>query len=321
MLFKNVMKWLIVMTILISLSSNSWFILWLMMEMNLLIFISILNKKKMNNSNLMVSYFVIQSFSSTIFFWGSLNFLIFQMFLFKMIMNISMLIKLAVVPFHFWLTSLSEMIDFSSLWVILTMQKMIPLIVLYTYNVEIIIMFAAISSIIGSILALNSKTIKKILIFSSISHQGWMISLILMKSNFWLTYLLIYSTLIFKISSSLTKVNFINMTSLFFINNKYPGKISIISMMLSLGGMPPFLGFFIKLMSIIILINNFNIIIIILIMSSMINIYFYLRIFTPLLFLNYFSFKNYFKSNYSVKNFILTMNVIFSIFLLNVIMF
>nr|WEF75027.1 NADH dehydrogenase subunit 2 [Amblyomma sculptum] len=321
MLFKNVMKWLIVMTILISLSSNSWFILWLMMEMNLLIFISILNKKKMNNSNLMVSYFVIQSFSSTIFFFSSLNFLIFQMFLFKMIMNISMLIKLAVIPFHFWLTSLSEMIDFSSLWVILTMQKMIPLIVLYTYNVEIIIMFAAISSIIGSILALNSKTIKKILIFSSISHQGWMISLILMKSNFWLTYLLIYSTLIFKISSSLTKVNFINMTSLFFINNKYPEKISIISMMLSLGGMPPFLGFFIKLMSIIILINNFNIIIIILIMSSMINIYFYLRIFTPLLFLNYFSFKNYFKSNYSVKNFILTMNVIFSIFLLNVIMF
>nr|YP_009332010.1 NADH dehydrogenase subunit 2 [Amblyomma sculptum]APH07707.1 NADH dehydrogenase subunit 2 [Amblyomma sculptum] len=321
MLFKNVMKWLIVMTILISLSSNSWFILWLMMEMNLLIFISILNKKKMNNSNLMVSYFVIQSFSSTIFFFSSLNFLIFQMFLFKMIMSISMLIKLAVVPFHFWLTSLSEMIDFSSLWVILTMQKMIPLIVLYTYNVEIIIMFAAISSIIGSILALNSKTIKKILIFSSISHQGWMISLILMKSNFWLTYLLIYSTLIFKISSSLTKVNFINMTSLFFINNKYPEKISIISMMLSLGGMPPFLGFFIKLMSIIILINNFNIIIIILIMSSMINIYFYLRIFTPLLFLNYFSFKNYFKSNYSVKNFILTMNVIFSIFLLNVIMF
>nr|WEF74988.1 NADH dehydrogenase subunit 2 [Amblyomma mixtum] len=317
MFFKKVMKWLIVMTILISLSTDSWFVLWLMMEMNLLMFIPILNKKKNNNSNLMVSYFIIQSFSSTLFFFSSLNLLIFNMEIFKMIMNISMLIKLASIPFHFWLTSLSEMIDFNSLWIILTLQKFIPLTVLSKFNMEIIILFAAFSSIISSILALNSKTVKKILIFSSISHQGWIISLILMKSNFWLTYMLIYSSLIFKISSNFEKMISFSMSSMFFVYKKYSEKISIISLMLSLGGMPPFLGFFIKLSSIIILINNFNFIIIILIMSSMINIYFYLRILTPLLFINNYNFKNHFKKNHSNKNFILNMNIIISIFLLN----
>nr|YP_010535389.1 NADH dehydrogenase subunit 2 [Amblyomma mixtum]UYB77950.1 NADH dehydrogenase subunit 2 [Amblyomma mixtum] len=317
MFFKKVMKWLIVMTILISLSTDSWFVLWLMMEMNLLMFIPILNKKKNNNSNLMVSYFIIQSFSSTLFFFSSLNLLIFNMEIFKMIMNISMLIKLASIPFHFWLTSLSEMIDFNSLWIILTLQKFIPLTVLSKFNMEIIILFAALSSIISSILALNSKTVKKILIFSSISHQGWIISLILMKSNFWLTYMLIYSSLIFKISSNFEKMISFSMSSMFFVYKKYSEKISIISLMLSLGGMPPFLGFFIKLSSIIILINNFNFIIIILIMSSMINIYFYLRILTPLLFINNYNFKNHFKKNHFNKNFILNMNIIISIFLLN----
>nr|WEF74975.1 NADH dehydrogenase subunit 2 [Amblyomma mixtum] len=317
MFFKNVMKWLIVMTILISLSSDSWFVLWLMMEMNLLMFVPILNKKKNNNSNLMVSYFIIQSFSSTLFFFSSLNLLIFNMEIFKMIMNISMLIKLASIPFHYWLTSLSEMIDFNSLWIILTLQKFIPLTVLSKFNTEIIILFAALSSIISSILALNSKTVKKILIFSSISHQGWIISLILMKSNFWMTYMLIYSSLIFKISSNFEKMISFSMSSMFFVFKKYSEKISIISLMLSLGGMPPFLGFFIKLSSIIILINNFNFIIIILIMSSMINIYFYLRILTPLLFINNYNFKNHFKKNHYNKNFILNMNIIISIFLLN----
>nr|YP_010729987.1 NADH dehydrogenase subunit 2 [Amblyomma patinoi]WEF75001.1 NADH dehydrogenase subunit 2 [Amblyomma patinoi] len=317
MFFKNMMKWLIVMTILISLSSNSWFILWLMMEMNLLMFIPILNFKKMNNSNLMVSYFVIQSFSSTIFFFSSLNFLMFNMEIFKLIMNMSMLIKLASIPFHYWLTSLSEMIDFSSLWIILTLQKFIPFIVLSKFYTQIIILFAALSSIIGSILALNSKTVKKILIFSSISHQGWVISLILMKSNFWLTYMLIYSSLIFKISSSFEKMNSVNISSMFFFKKKYSWNMAIISLMLSLGGMPPFLGFFIKLSSIMILIDNLNMIIIILIVSSMINIYFYLRILTPLLFINQYSFKNYFKKNLLNKNFILNINLIITIFLLN----
>nr|WEF75040.1 NADH dehydrogenase subunit 2 [Amblyomma cajennense] len=317
MLFKNLMKWLIVMTILISLSSDSWFILWLMMEMNLLMFIPILNNKKMNNSNLMVSYFVIQSFSSTLFFFSSLNLIIFHTEICVMIMNISMLIKLASIPFHFWLTSLSEMIDFASLWIILTFQKFIPFIVLSKFSMEIIILFAALSSLIGSILALNSKTIKKILIFSSISHQGWVISLILMKSNFWLTYMLIYSSLIFKISSNFEKMNSLSMSSMFINNKKYYWKISIITLMLSLGGMPPFLGFYIKLSSIIILINNFNSIIGILIMSSMINIFFYLRILTPFLFLNYYSLKSFFKKSHHNKNILLNINLMISIFLLN----
>nr|UKT60462.1 NADH dehydrogenase subunit 2 [Amblyomma americanum]UKT60475.1 NADH dehydrogenase subunit 2 [Amblyomma americanum] len=317
MFFKNMMMWLILLTIFISFSSSSWFIFWLMMEMNLLLFIPILNNKKIINSNLMITYFIIQSFSSSLFFFSSLNFLILQSVLFKSIMNVSMMIKLALIPFHFWLTSLSEMINFPSLFMLLTMQKLIPLFVLTNFLMKFMIFFILISSLLGSLLALNSKTFKKILIFSSISHQGWVLSLIFVKSNFWISYMLIYSILIYKISFLLKKMNFNYIMDFFNLNKNYSNKISLIFMMMSLGGMPPFLGFLIKLTSIFFLIQNSSVTVTILIISSMINIFFYMRILTPTLFLNYLNTKNLFKNKTMNKNFIFNLNMILCIFILN----
>ncbi|YP_009159617.1 NADH dehydrogenase subunit 2 (mitochondrion) [Amblyomma americanum] len=317
MFFKNMMMWLILLTIFISFSSSSWFIFWLMMEMNLLLFIPILNNKKIINSNLMITYFIIQSFSSSLFFFSSLNFLILESVLFKSIMNVSMMIKLALIPFHFWLTSLSEMINFPSLFMLLTMQKLIPLFVLTNFLMKFMIFFILISSLLGSLLALNSKTFKKILIFSSISHQGWVLSLIFVKSNFWISYMLIYSILIYKISFLLKKMNFNYIMDFFNLNKNYSNKISLIFMMMSLGGMPPFLGFLIKLISIFFLIQNSSVTVTILIISSMINIFFYMRILTPTLFLNYLNTKNLFKNKTMNKNFIFNLNMILCIFILN----
>lgn len=317
--FKNIIIWLILLTIFISFSSSSWFIFWLIIEINLLLFIPILNNKKIINSNLIITYFIIQSFSSSLFFFSSLNFLILQRVLFKSIINVSIIIKLALIPFHFWLTSLREIINFPSLFILLTIQKLIPLFVLTNFLIKFIIFFILISSLLGSLLALNSKTFKKILIFSSISHQGWVLRLIFVKSNFWISYILIYSILIYKISFLLKKINFNYIMDFFNLNKNYSNKISLIFIIISLGGIPPFLGFLIKLISIFFLIQNSRVTVTILIISSIINIFFYIRILTPTLFLNYLNTKNLFKNKTINKNFIFNLNIILCIFILNLI--
>nr|YP_011017367.1 NADH dehydrogenase subunit 2 [Amblyomma parvitarsum]WQF69030.1 NADH dehydrogenase subunit 2 [Amblyomma parvitarsum] len=321
MFFKNIMKWLILITIFIAISSNSWFIFWLMMEMNLLMFIPIMNTNKMSNSNSMISYFIIQSFSSSLFFLGAMNFFIFQTTIFKLMMMFSIMIKLALIPFHFWLTSLSEMIDYPTMFLILTIQKFIPLFIIFNIKMNILFIIASISSLLSSLFALNSKAFKKILVFSSISHQGWLISLILMKSNFWFSYMIVYSMLIFKITYFLKKFNANYSYNLFVLQKNSLNKISMIMMMMSLGGMPPFLGFFIKLISIMILIKNWSFIIIILIISSMINIYFYICVITPSLFLNLLNMNNLIKIKPFFKNFLINLNVLITIFILNMLMF
>nr|YP_011017380.1 NADH dehydrogenase subunit 2 [Amblyomma neumanni]WQF69043.1 NADH dehydrogenase subunit 2 [Amblyomma neumanni] len=314
MFFKQIMKWFILLTIIMAITSNSWFIYWLMMEMNLLIFIPIINSNKMSNSNLMVSYFIVQSFSSSIFFLGAMNFFVFQNILFKLLMMISIMIKLALIPFHFWLTSLSELIDYPSLFLILTAQKFIPLFILSKVSMNILFVIISVSTLMSSIFAINSKTIKKILIFSSISHQGWLIALILVKSNFWLTYMVIYSLLLYKITFLLKKFNMKQISNLFMMQKDSLSKISIIMMMMSLGGMPPFFGFIVKLISILIFIKNLNYIVIILISSSMINIFFYIRMITPSFFLNLLNFKNLMKIKFLMKNSFISLNIFLTIF-------
>nr|YP_010535376.1 NADH dehydrogenase subunit 2 [Amblyomma maculatum]UYB77937.1 NADH dehydrogenase subunit 2 [Amblyomma maculatum] len=317
MFFKNLMKWLILITIIISFSSNSWFIFWLMMELNLLMFMPLMSNKKKNSSNSMISYFIIQSFSSSLFIMSALYMYMYNQISFQIIMIIAMLMKLAVIPFHFWLTSLSELIEFSSLCIILTLQKMIPLLILFNIQMNFIIMFIIFSAIFSSIFAINSKTIKKILIFSSISHQSWIMTLMIAKSNFWIIYMLVYSLIIFKITSILEYWN-VNTISKFLNQNKnFHTKLSIMMMMFSLGGMPPFMGFLIKLISILILIKNCNFILMLLIVSSMINIYFYIQLASPTFFLNYFSFKNFLINKFNFKNILLNINLMILILIMN----
>uniref|UniRef100_UPI0030FEC566 NADH dehydrogenase subunit 2 n=1 Tax=Amblyomma calabyi TaxID=3065602 RepID=UPI0030FEC566 len=318
MFFKILMKWLILITILISISCNSWFIYWLMMEMNLLFFIPILNSKKISDSNSMITYFVIQSFSSTIFMMSVLMFLFTSTM--KMLIIISMMIKLAIIPFHFWMISMSEMLNFDSLFLILSFQKFIPMYILSKFNHPYLSVFALISSIMGSMMALNSKMIKKMLIFSSISHQGWMIMLFLMKSKFWFMYLTMYTFLIFKITKLMKMLKFNYISNFSNLNMNSWNKISLIMMMMSLGGMPPFIGFFMKIISILILLTNLNFSIIILIISSMINIYFYLNSIQPYFMINLIKFK-IILNKMMFKNFFLNLNMFFILFLLNLTIF
>uniref|UniRef100_UPI0030FF392B NADH dehydrogenase subunit 2 n=1 Tax=Haemaphysalis novaeguineae TaxID=3132036 RepID=UPI0030FF392B len=316
MFFKNLMKWMIMLTIIISISSNNWFIFWIMMEMNMLVFIPILKMNKMENCNSMISYFIIQSFSSILFFSSSSMMLINSFLINETLINISLMIKLAVIPFHSWLILISETLDYNSFIIILTIQKVIPLFILDKMKSGITLLMSILSIVWSSIMIFNLKLLKKILIFSSISHLSWMIIIMFSSSNFWMFYMIIYFYMIFLIVKILKKMNINSINSLMKIKGN--DKISIIVLLLSLGGMPPFIGFIIKFLAILIIIKYSIISMIILISSSLINIFIYMRMITPSLMmynkLNInFNFLKFF------KNFILSMTVIFTFFMINTI--
>nr|YP_010735468.1 NADH dehydrogenase subunit 2 [Rhipicephalus rutilus]WEI30802.1 NADH dehydrogenase subunit 2 [Rhipicephalus rutilus] len=280
------MLWIIFISILTSLSSNSWFIFWLMMEINMMSFIPIMNEFKLKNYNSMIMYFIIQSFSSSLFFISSFQYSLLNMELFLGLINISILIKLGVIPFHFWLILISESLNFNSLLILLTIQKIIPLLIIEKFMNKLMIPLFVLSSLMASILAMKYKMMKKILIFSSISHQGWILCLIAKKMNFWFSYLIMYSVIIYSIINNCKMINFNSLNNL--TSNKISMKMknTMIMSMMSLAGMPPFLGFFMKIMAILYLIKMNLIFMIILIISSLINLFFYLRILTPFFFIN-----------------------------------
>lgn len=192
---------------------------------------------------------------------------------------ISLLIKLGRAPFHYWVPLIREGINWYIFYLLVTWQKIGPLLIIYLINnYNYLIIFILLSSIIGSIIGLNNSSIKKILSFSSINQISWIISALILTNKIWNIYIIIYFYLILTI---IYRINFFNIKKIneIYLLNNLKNKFSLIFIfinLLSLGGLPPFLGFFPKIIIIFKLNNNF--LILFLILFTLIALFFYFRI-------------------------------------------
>nr|YP_010329492.1 NADH dehydrogenase subunit 2 [Hyalomma scupense]QVV23866.1 NADH dehydrogenase subunit 2 [Hyalomma scupense]UNO54313.1 NADH dehydrogenase subunit 2 [Hyalomma scupense] len=316
MFFKKMMLWILMISIMMAISSNMWFVYWLLMEINLMAFIPLMNNYKMKNYLCMIIYFVIQSFSSSLFFLASFLFSLNESLLFLNILNIAMLIKLSIIPFHFWILLISESLDYFPLFILLTMQKIIPLLIIEKFMSNLSLYFVLFSTIMSSLLMMKLKLFKKVLILSSISHLGWILTMIFLKINFWMTYLIIYTFIINSLIKICQNYNILSMKHMTMMKISSKIKFYFLTNILSLGGMPPFLGFFMKAMSILMMMKYTTIFIFILILSSLMNLFIYIRIMTPFFFLSLKNIKNVFL-NFKFNFFFLKVNLIMLMFMLN----
>nr|NP_008497.1 NADH dehydrogenase subunit 2 [Ixodes hexagonus]AAD05504.1 NADH dehydrogenase 2 [Ixodes hexagonus] len=278
-----IFMWILTISILMALSSSFWFALWMSLEINMMIFIPITNSKNFLSSNSMVLYYIIQSLASSLFFFSSLMSTISMTMTFNLIIMITMLIKLAAAPFHSWFPQISEGMNFSSFFILSSFQKIIPLYILSFINNHMLIPFIILSSMVGSLGGLSQTSFKKILAFSSISHPSWIMCLIMINQNFWLVYFSIYTIILIMIITWLKNNNsplIINSNSM---KLSFFNKILLFSFFLSLGGLPPFLGFLAKWVAIILISKKLPLVLLVLIISSLLNLFFYMRTLFPMI--------------------------------------
>ena len=96
----------------------------------------------------------------------------------------------------------------------------------------------------------------------------------------WALYFFAYVFIVIPIISSFFKINIIKITEINKNKTRIFNKYLLICIILSLGGLPPFLGFSIKLSAIIIRIKLFSLsILIILISSSLVSLFYYIKLF------------------------------------------
>nr|AVN67885.1 NADH dehydrogenase subunit 2 [Heterogamodes hebraica] len=273
---------------LISISSNSWLGAWMGLEINLLSFIPLMSTTKDKfTTEASLKYFLTQALASSV-----LMFLIISKMMNNstpMIVNISsstlmtipLLLKSGVAPFHWWFPSVMEGLNWSTCLILMTLQKIAPLTLssylMKTNQMSIMIILS--STIIGAIGGMNQISIRKMMAYSSINHLGWMIAAILIGKNIWLVYFSIYTIMILTITTMMNKhkISFIN--QMMSPNHTTETKMIILTSLLSLGGLPPFLGFLSKWIVIQYMIaNNMLPTMIIMILMSLITLFFYLRI-------------------------------------------
>nr|AMB63365.1 NADH dehydrogenase subunit 2 [Polyura schreiber] len=300
---------------LISITANSWLGCWIGLEINLLSFIPLIsNNNNLLNSEASLKYFLTQSIASINFLFT----IILSMFfmknfffnnIFSIMINSTLLMKMGSVPFHFWFPNIIEGLSWFNSFILMTWQKISPMILMsYYFNMNFLMIIMIFNVLIGAIGGFNQTSIRKLMAFSSINNLGWMISALMISENLWMLYFLLYSFLISIMCFLFYTLNIFYINQMFNFNINFPIKISIMINFLSLGGLPPFLGFFPKWMIINYLIfNKLYIISFIFIMMSLIMLIFYIRIiYSSFLF---FSFKFKWFKIFIKNNFLIVINL------------
>nr|YP_009400308.1 NADH dehydrogenase subunit 2 [Meitanaphis elongallis]ARW70352.1 NADH dehydrogenase subunit 2 [Meitanaphis elongallis] len=307
---------LMMFSTIISISSSNWLSMWMGLELNLFTFIPILNfKMSIYSIESTMKYFLIQAFASIILLMFLINKSLFFMIQINMMIIIPLLMKLSLMPFHLWLPSMIEGLNWMSCLLLMTWQKISPMIMISYLNLNKTIMFTIMMISLNNLFGMNQNSIRKILAMSSINNSSWMLIAIIMNEILWINYFMIYTILNTMIIYILSMYNINYINQLKFFNFSFLFKLNMLMLIFSIMGLPPMLGFLMKWMLIKMLIYNKMIFILIMLITlTILNLYFYLKM-TYFLLFNFNLFNKWFFQNKKNNNFniILFMNF-FSLF-------
>lgn len=253
-----------------------------------MIFIPLIINKNNSSSKRIIIYFIVQSFARSLLLLSLIIKILDASLIVNSILTISLLTKLGIFPMFFWFPEVIEGLAWTPLLVLRTWQKLIPLYILRNINSSLIIVSIFFRRIIGAAGIFNLMSIRKILRFSSINNIAWIVLGILRNSLRWTLFLFIYRLIILRGFFVLRQIN-ISSVSQLFLNYNSINLINIRVFLLSLGGIPPLLGFIPKWLIIISTRQETFFIVFILVLTSLLSIFIYVRmmysylIFSPLI--------------------------------------
>nr|UIN24704.1 NADH dehydrogenase subunit 2 [Eusirus cf. giganteus clade g1]UIN24717.1 NADH dehydrogenase subunit 2 [Eusirus cf. giganteus clade g2] len=237
----------LILSVVFTSTANSLFTAWMGLELNLLSFIPLALHKSKYSSEAIIKYFLTQTIASMLFM---------SALLMKPEMNqvsltilmFSVVLKMGAAPAHQWVPAVSAGLPWDSLYIMLSVQKVNPLVIMMfllpysSLHNLMIYLYIALSAYAGSVGGLTQTSLRKIMAFSSIAHIAWLLSAATLMNELSAVYLVMYWAVLLSVVY-LLKTNKLFYLSQMLTNNKgYSGFLMAFAL-LSLGGLPPFTGF------------------------------------------------------------------------------
>ena len=272
---------LLIFSVLLASFSRSWLSLWFRLELNILIFLPLISfRRKIYELENRIKYFLIQRIASLWFLFRILLFS-FKLYVVQVVVLLRIIIKLGVFPFHGWFFRVMSTAAWKFFFLFSTLQKFIPLIVLRNVLFPSIVMVMVISLTLGFILSIGSSFLsaRLVLTLSSLNNVRWILLRLQRRTTFWLIYIGLYIVLLVPVIGFLFSLS-LPYSGLFFSSNtSVREKLLFSSCVFSLGGLPPFLGFFNKFIMIKLILNQIRLFLVLLIiLSSLFLLFYYIRL-------------------------------------------
>lgn len=285
----------------ICIEAKRWWEYWILLEINTLAYIIFLFKERKNEK--IFIFLIFQTLSSALLIififigtWATENNIA---KITNYIILISIVMKIGIFPFHNWLIKTIKNISWLAIRILFTWQKIIPIILIMKISTKIKVL---VKTLIISILLLNFilmkiSNIKIIITISSLIHNRWIILPLVIMKEISLIYLLSYTIILIPLIIVFIKTNIKNI-----VRQTYKKSLEkeIKFLMISIRGIPPSIGFIIKMMVLtaLLIVRKKTTVIATLILSSCITFYVYLQTFVK-----YFLIEKSktLKKNYTIK--------------------
>nr|ACN77949.1 NADH dehydrogenase subunit 2 [Notharchus macrorhynchos]ACN77950.1 NADH dehydrogenase subunit 2 [Notharchus macrorhynchos] len=278
----------------IATSSNHWMMIWAGLEINTLAIIPMISKSHHPRAiEAAIKYFLVQAtastlilFSSSINAWATGQWDITQLTnqTACTLLTSAIAMKLGLVPFHFWFPEVLQGSPLITALLLSTMMKLPPITILLLTSASLspllLTIMALSSAALGGWMGLNQTQIRKILAFSSISHLGWMSTIIIYSPKLTLLTFYLYSIITAAIFLSINSNKALKLSTTMISWTKTPAlNAAMMLALLSLAGLPPLAGFLPKWLIIQELTKQeMTTTATIIAMLSLLNLFFYLRL-------------------------------------------
>nr|YP_004285828.1 NADH dehydrogenase subunit 2 [Nymphicus hollandicus]ACA80265.1 NADH dehydrogenase subunt 2 [Nymphicus hollandicus]ADM26391.1 NADH dehydrogenase subunit 2 [Nymphicus hollandicus]AYN50479.1 NADH dehydrogenase subunit 2 [Nymphicus hollandicus] len=242
----------------ITITSNHWITAWTGLEINTLAIIPLIAKSHHPRAiEAATKYFLVQATASTLMLfssmtnaWSSGQWDITQLNNPPscLLLTTAIAIKLGLTPFHFWFPEVLQGSSLTTALLLSTAMKLPPTVILlltsHSLNPTLLTTMAIMSTALGGWMGLNQTQTRKILAFSSISHLGWMVAIILYNPKLTLLTFYLYTLMTTSIFLSMNSTNTLNLSTLMTSWTKTPMlNTTLMLTLLSLAGLPPLTGF------------------------------------------------------------------------------
>lgn len=250
---------------------EDWFVVWMGLEINIISFLIIIYRRyEVGAIESCLKYFFIQSLGSAL--------LIMLIFMDNSLLGgISSLVlryKIGAGPFYFWFPRLCRGLDWLSCFILILFQKILPLCLIFFFIHWILWLVIIFSLVLGVLGSFNQRGLKQLMAYSSIHHLGWILILGMGGGIRWIIYLFVYGLVLIRVIFLFLKEEIVDL-SIIFSSSK---KKWLIMSILRIGGVPPLLGFYLRWLAFISFVECSLYYIIMLIVTSVVMLYIYIRI-------------------------------------------
>ena len=159
------------LSILVGISRTSVLNIWLIIEVNAIVFLlTLLVTRESLSSQALVKYFLVQALSSMIIVLGTSSSI--SSIGGVIIAQVALLVKLGAVPGHSWYLSVVQDLRWLNIFIMSTFQKLLPLFLLTSLCTTGEVLFLSSLSLTSGFIAIGSSTLKRLVGFSRILNLG-----------------------------------------------------------------------------------------------------------------------------------------------------